>query len=189
MVTMDVVEAIVGDHVRFEQLLRALRVRDVDVRAGRERRVALRAELAHLLVGHAIAEESQVYPKLRELAGGGAHVEHGEDEHVDGHRKLLALLDVDDVLAPEFDRALGKLANSLAHHVDEEERTLLNDARLQLDRQARAALGVAWVDERDRRIAQGCGSRAAVAALVPDGRPSLPPHQRDPLTLAPDAIG
>ncbi|MGI5237612.1 hemerythrin domain-containing protein [Dactylosporangium sp. CA-139066] len=186
---MDVVEAIVGDHVRFEQLLRALRVRDVHVDAVRERRVALRAELAHLLVGHAIAEESEVYPKLRELAGGGAHVEHGEDEHIEGHRKLLVLLDVDDVLAPEFDRALGKLANSLAHHVDEEERTLLNDARLQLGVEAREALGLAWVAERDRLIADGCGSRAAVAALVPDGRSASPPQQRDPLTHAPDAIG
>ncbi|GAA4254958.1 hypothetical protein GCM10022255_061730 [Dactylosporangium darangshiense] len=178
MVTMDVVEAIVGDHVRFEQLLRALRVRDVDLDAVRERRAALRAELAHLLIGHAIAEESEVYPKLRELAGGGAHVEHGADEHVEGHRRLLALLDVGDVLSPAFDRAVGKLANSLAHHVDEEERTLLNDARLHLGGAAREALGAAWLAERDRLIATGCGSRAAVAALVPDAPSGVPAQRR-----------
>ncbi|WP_432975458.1 hemerythrin domain-containing protein [Dactylosporangium sp. CA-233914] len=173
---MDVVEAIVGDHVRFEALLRVLRTRDVDGEAVRGRRLAARRELADLLVAHATAEESEVYPKLRELSGGGAHVEHGADEHIDGHRKLLALLDVEDVLAPEFDRAVGKLANSLAHHVDEEERTLLNDARLQLDAPTREALGVTWVAERDRLMADGCGRREAVAALIPDLRPPL---QRD----------
>jgi hemerythrin superfamily protein len=167
MVTMDVVEAILGDHVRFEQLLRALRARDTDPAALRTRRLADRSELANLLVAHASAEESEVYPKLRELSGAG-HVEHGADEHVDGHRKLLALLDVADVLSPEFDRVLGRLANSLAHHVDEEERTLLNEARLRLDAATRTALGAAWTAERDRLIATGCGNRAAVAALVPN---------------------
>ncbi|WP_433078176.1 hemerythrin domain-containing protein [Dactylosporangium sp. CA-052675] len=171
----DVVEAIVSDHVRFEHLLRVLRTRDTDAELVRARRVSARTELADLLVAHATAEESAVYPKLRELSGGGAHVEHGADEHADGHRKLLALLDVADVLAPEFDRAVGKLANSLAHHVDEEERTLLNDARLQLDAATRSALGAAWRAERDRLIGAGCGHRDAVAALVPDARP---PHQR-----------
>ncbi|GAA3267603.1 hypothetical protein GCM10020218_005810 [Dactylosporangium vinaceum] len=181
---MDVVEAIVADHVRFESLLRVLRARDTDAEAVRTRRRQARTELAHLLVGHAQAEESQVYPKVRELAGGGDHVAHGADEHVDGHRRLLALLDVEDVLAPAFDRAVGKLANSLAHHLDEEERTLLNDARLQLDPATRAALGVAWTAERDRLIAAGCGAREKVAALIPDARP---PHQRDPLHH--DALG
>nr|BFE66537.1 hypothetical protein GCM10020063_110630 [Dactylosporangium thailandense] len=171
----DVVEAIVSDHVRFEHLLRVLRTRDTDTESVRARRESARTELAGLLVAHATAEESEVYPKLRELSGGGAHVEHGADEHIDGHRKLLALLDVADVLAPEFDRAVGKLANSLAHHVDEEERTLLNDARLQLDAATRSALGAAWLAERDRLIGAGCGRRDAVAALIPDGRP---PHQR-----------
>ncbi|WP_432837130.1 hemerythrin domain-containing protein [Dactylosporangium sp. CA-092794] len=165
---MDVVEAIVADHVRFEQLLRVLRARDTDAGAVRARRIAARGELAGLLVGHAMAEESEVYPKLRELAGGGAHAEHGADEHIDGHRKLLALLDVADVLSAEFERAVGKLSNSLAHHLDEEERTLLNDARTQLDAPTRAALGAAWVAERDRLIASGCGRRDAVAALIPD---------------------
>jgi hemerythrin superfamily protein len=186
MVHMDVVEAIVGDHVRFEHLLRALRARDTDADAVRDRRVRCRAELAGLLVGHATAEESEVYPKLRELAGGGAHVEHGADEHIDGHRRLLALLDVADVLAPEFDRAVGRLANSLAHHVDEEERTLLNDARLHLDAATREALGATWMSERDRLIATGCGTRGAVAALIPDPQT---PHQRDPLTHAHDTVG
>ncbi|WP_433048301.1 hemerythrin domain-containing protein [Dactylosporangium sp. CS-033363] len=169
---MDVVEAIISDHVRFEQLLRTLRARDTDPEGVRARRTAVRAELADLLVGHATAEESEVYPKLRELFGGGDHVEHGADEHVEGHVKLLVLLDVDDVLAPEFDRALGKLSNSLAHHLDEEERTLLNDARLQLDAATRAALGQAWLAERDRLIAAGCGSRSSVAALIPHQRSS-----------------
>ncbi|UWP80685.1 hemerythrin domain-containing protein [Dactylosporangium fulvum] len=162
---MDVVDAIIADHVRFESLLRRLRARDTDPETLRTRRPATRQEFADLLVGHATAEESEVYPKLRTHVGD--HVEHGADEHVDGHRKLLALLDVDDVLSAGFDRALGKLANSLAHHVDEEERTLLNDAREHLDAATRESLGIAWLAERDRLIAESCGSRDAVAALLP----------------------
>ncbi|WP_426505878.1 hemerythrin domain-containing protein [Dactylosporangium sp. McL0621] len=173
---MDVVEAIVSDHVRFEYLLRVLRTRDTDPDTLRARRTSARAELADLLIAHATAEETEVYPKLRRLADGGAHVEHGADEHIDGHRKLLALLEVRDVLAPDFDRAVGRLANSLAHHLDEEERTLLNDARLQLDAAAREALGIAWAAERDRLVNAGCGARDAVAALIPEV-----PQQRDPM--------
>ena len=69
-----------------------------------------------------------------------------------------------------FDKAVGKLANSLYHHLDEEERTLLNDA-LGLDPAVRQSLGDAWVAERDRLIALSCGSRTAVAAVLPDCTP------------------
>ena len=161
----DVVEVIVADHVRFETLLRALRDRSRPDLAAHRRDTL--DELSDLLVAHATAEESEVYPKLRELTGADGHVEHGEDEHLDGHRRLLALLDVPDVTSAVFDKALGKLANSLYHHLDEEERTLLNDA-LHLDPATRQSLGDAWVAERDRLIALSCGSRAAVAALLPD---------------------
>lgn len=160
----DVVDVIVADHVRFETLLRTLRDRSRPDLAAHRRGTL--GELADLLVAHASAEESEVYPKLRELTGAEDHVEHGEDEHLEGHRRLLTLLDVPDVESAAFDKALGKLANSLYHHLDEEERTLLNDARL-LDPATRQSLGDAWVAERDRLIALSCGSRTSVAALLP----------------------
>lgn len=159
----DVVDVIVADHVRFEALLRALRDRSHPDLADHRRRTL--TELADLLVAHATAEESEVYPKLRELTGGDGHVEHGEDEHVEGHRRLLALLDVPDVTSTGFDTAVSRLANSLYHHLDEEERTLLNDAR-GLDAAARQSLGDAWLAERDRLIAASCGARPAVAARL-----------------------
>lgn len=161
---VDVVDVIVADHVRFETLLRILRDRAHPDLAEHRRRTL--TELADLLVAHATAEESEVYPKLRELTGGDGHVEHGEDEHLDGHRQLLALLDVPDVTSTTFDKAVSKLANSLYHHLDEEERTLINDAR-GLDTATRQALGDAWIAERDRLIGQSCGAREAVAALLP----------------------
>ncbi|MEV0570398.1 hemerythrin domain-containing protein [Dactylosporangium sp. NPDC050588] len=161
----DVVDVIVADHVRFETLLRSLRDRSAADLEGHRRRTL--TELADLLVAHATAEESEVYPKLRELTGGDGHVEHGEDEHLDGHRRLLALLDVPDMTSPAFDKAVSKLANSLYHHLDEEERTLINDAR-GLDPATRQALGDAWLAERDRLITLSCGTRTAVAALLPD---------------------
>src|SRR4051794_26680043 len=45
---MDVVDAIIADHVRFESLLRALRRRDPDT----THRLTARRELADLLVAH-----------------------------------------------------------------------------------------------------------------------------------------
>jgi hypothetical protein len=170
MAPMDVVEAIIGDHVRFESLLRTLRTRDPDPAVLRPRRESARAELAALLIAHARAEETAIYPHLRTLTDAGPHVDHGEDEHLEGHHLLLTLLDVADVLSPAFDKALGKLANSLYHHLDEEERTLLNDARLNLDAATRAALGTTWRTERDRLLASDCGTRSEVAALVPPQR-------------------
>ncbi|NUT96183.1 MAG: hemerythrin domain-containing protein, partial [Saccharothrix sp.] len=54
----DVVDLILNDHRRFEELFRELRDRSSD-------RPTLLSELAALLVAHAEAEESEVYPALK----------------------------------------------------------------------------------------------------------------------------
>ena len=54
----DVVEVILADHRWFEEALRELR----DVRSDR---AAVLADLATVLIAHAEAEESKVYPALR----------------------------------------------------------------------------------------------------------------------------
>jgi hemerythrin superfamily protein len=61
----DVLELILADHGTFEDLLRECRRTDRD-------RAAARTTLAELLVAHAEAEESEVYPTLRAKRAIGA---------------------------------------------------------------------------------------------------------------------
>ena len=73
--TGDVIELILDDHRRFEELLRQLRDSSQD-------RKAVRGALATLHVAHAEAEEQYVYPTLRRKDAISEHdAEHGEEEH------------------------------------------------------------------------------------------------------------
>ena len=105
-------------------------------------RDALRRQIAELLVAHGEAEESQVYPQLeRRDAIDEEEAEHGEKEHQEGYETLL-------------------------HHLDEEERDILNPAREDVTEEDRNRLGAAWAAERNRMLDQGCGSTEQVRALV-----------------------
>lgn len=160
MAPTDVVELILADHRRFEELFRTLRDR------GSDRAKAL-DELAHLLVAHAEAEEARIYPALRAQPGVDDHeVEHGAEEHAEGHQALLALMEVEDTASEEWEDRLEDLVTAINHHVDEEERTILNDAREQVAEERRAELGAEFVSARADRIAAGCGSLDHVRELV-----------------------
>ena len=74
----DVVELILADHRRFEDLLRKLRNDTSD-------REAVRAAFSTLHVAHAEAEEKFVYPALRKKSSVTEHeAEHGKEEHAEG---------------------------------------------------------------------------------------------------------
>ncbi|GAA3994109.1 hypothetical protein GCM10022247_12100 [Allokutzneria multivorans] len=156
----DVVELILADHRRFEDLFRDLRNRDND-------REKLLAELAALLVAHAEAEESEVYPALKRFKNVDDHeVEHGAEEHAEGHQALLALMEVGDTSSEEWEDKLEELVEALNHHVDEEERTILNDARDSVPEQRKAELGANFVRVRQERLDADCGSVDHVRQLV-----------------------
>ncbi|SDN35997.1 Hemerythrin HHE cation binding domain-containing protein [Allokutzneria albata] len=156
----DVVELILADHRRFEELFRDLRNRDND-------RDKLLGELAALLVAHAEAEESEVYPALKRFRKvDDEEVDHGAEEHAEGHQALLALMEVDDSASQEWEDKLEELVQALNHHVDEEERTILNDAREAVPEQRRAELGAEFVRVRQERLDAGCGSIEHVRELV-----------------------
>ncbi len=160
----DVVELILDDHRLFEELLRELRDETSD-------RAAIRWVLAELLVAHGEAEESQVYPQLeRKEAIDEGEAEHGEREHDEGYATLLPLLEADDVQTSVFSQDLHEFSETLMHHLDEEERTILNPARTDVSEAERRRLGKAWLAERNRMLDQGCGSLAQVRGLVADSR-------------------
>ena len=156
----DLVELILEDHRLFEHLLRELRNEQND-------RDALRRQLAELLVAHGEAEESKVYPQLeRRDAIDEEEAEHGEKEHLEGYQTLLPLLEADELYDEDFSTHLHELSETLLHHLDEEERDILNPARDEVTDDERARLGATWAAERNRLLEEGCGSLTQVRALV-----------------------
>ena len=156
----DVVELILEDHRLFEHLLRELRNEQND-------REALRQQVAELLVAHGESEERNVYPQLeRKKAIDEEEAEHGEKEHQEGYEKLLPLLEATKLYDEEFSNLLHEFSETLLHHLDEEERDILNPAREDVSEDDRARLGAAWLAERNRLLDEGCGSLEQVRALV-----------------------
>ncbi|XVS65646.1 hemerythrin domain-containing protein [Actinosynnema sp. CA-299493] len=147
----DVVELILADHRKFEELFRALRDRNTD-------RSTVLSELAALLVAHAEAEESEVYPALKRYKEvDNDEVDHGAEEHAEGHQALLALMEVEDTSSDEWESKLEELVQALNHHVDEEERTILNDARQEVSDERRDQLGLLFTEIRKSRLDDDCG--------------------------------
>ena len=160
----DVIDLILDDHRRFEALLR-------DLRDASQDRDAVRQAFAALHVAHALAEEQHVYPKLRRKGAVGEHeAEHGEEEHAEGNEALLALLELDGTDGEEFDDAVEELAGLVNHHLTEEELTILNPAREEVDEQVLAELGEQFATERNRQIDDDCGSLANVRRIVAEAR-------------------
>ncbi|WP_026315932.1 hemerythrin domain-containing protein [Actinokineospora enzanensis] len=156
----DVIELILTDHRRFEDLFRQLRD------SSNDRRKVL-AELAEILVAHAEAEEAEVYPALRRFDGVDDHeVEHGAEEHAEGHVALLDLMELGDPEAEGWDDKLEKLVKAINHHVDEEERTILDPARDAVSADRRAELGDRFVAARAQRVDSACGDISHVRDLV-----------------------
>jgi hypothetical protein len=156
----DVVELILEDHRLFEHLLRELRNEQND-------RDTLRRQIAELLVAHGESEERNVYPQLeRKDAIDEEEAEHGEKEHQEGYEKLLPLLEATELYDEEFSNLVHEFSETLLHHLDEEERDILNPAREDVSADDRARLGAAWLAERNRMLEQGCGSTEQVRALV-----------------------
>jgi negative regulator of replication initiation len=163
-VSGDVIELILEDHRLFESLLRELR----DASSDRE---AVRQALAAVLVAHAQAEESQVYPKLRKRSAVGAHeAEHGEEEHAEGHEALLKVLELKSTDTDAFTDAVEELSGTINHHLTEEELTILNPAREDVSERVRAELGAAFATERNRQIDNDCGAIDNVRVLVERAR-------------------
>jgi hypothetical protein len=159
-VSGDVVELILEDHRRFEQLLRQLRDSSSD-------RDAVRRVLAALHVAHAEAEEQFVYPALRRKRAIGEHeADHGEEEHAEGNERLLAVLELKGTDTQSFDDAVEELATAINHHLTEEELTILNPARDDVPERVRGDLGERFATERNRQIDADCGSVDNVRRLV-----------------------
>lgn len=147
----DVLELVLDDHRRFEDLLRQLRDRTQD-------RKARLAELAAVVIAHSEAEEAEVYPYLkRRNVTDPEEVEHGKEEHDEGHVALAGLFDTSDPYTESFDEGVEELSQALSHHLDEEEREVLNPARTEVAESRRAQLGQRFAAERVAQLDADCG--------------------------------
>ncbi len=156
----DVVDLILEDHRLFESLLRELR----DATADRD---AVRRRFAALHVAHAQAEETKVYPSLRRTEAIGEHeAEHGQEEHAEGNVALLAVLESESVDDEAFDDLVEELAGTINHHLTEEELSILNPAREDVDEATRRELGAAFARERNAQLDDDCGRIENVRAIV-----------------------
>ena len=156
----DVIDLILDDHRLFESLLRELRDSSSD-------RDAARRAFATLHVAHAEAEESKVYPTLRRKDAISEHeAEHGEEEHAEGHEALLKVLEADDLEGEDFDELVEELATAVNHHLTEEELTILNPAREDVDEDVRQRLGSDFAAERNAQLDADCGRTENVRNIV-----------------------
>jgi hemerythrin superfamily protein len=115
----DVVELIKTQHRRIESLLQQAEG------AEPEQMSPVLRQLADLLLPHSEAEESFVYPAIREHARSESdEVKDGaaEHHHIEG---LLQELLAEDPSTPGYDGKLAAMTGELRHHVEEEEQDLL----------------------------------------------------------------
>jgi hemerythrin-like domain-containing protein len=160
-VSGDVIDLITDDHRLFERLLRQLRDQTQD-------RDAVRRAFADVLIAHGVAEEELVYPVLRRNAEdvGEHEVEHGEEEHAEGNAALLKVLELRGTDSQAFTDAVEELSNLIAHHVAEEELTILSPARTEVGDRVRRELGEKWAARRNQLIDEGCGDVENVRRIV-----------------------
>jgi len=156
-------DLIIDDHRRFERLLRQLR-------DGTQNRDAVRRAFADVLIAHGIAEEEIVYPVLRRRAAdiGRHEIHHGHEEHAEGNAALLGVLELKGTDTQAFTDAVEELSNLVAHHLAEEELTIISPARTEVGERTRRDLGERWAARRNELIDQGCGSLASVRRVVAD---------------------
>ncbi|MET7289948.1 hemerythrin domain-containing protein [Streptomyces sp. NPDC005573] len=160
MASSDVVELILKDHRTMEDLFRLMRSSEAD-------RAKALGDFADLLIAHGEAEETVVYPALKRYKPiDDEEIEHGSEEHAEGNKALLELLQVDEVGGEDWDEKLEELVGAVNHHFDEEERTILNSARENVAGSRRDELGEAFLTERAARLAVGCGSVENVRRIV-----------------------
>lgn len=156
----DVIDLILDDHRRFEELLRQLRDASSD-------RDAVRKAFSTLHVAHALAEEEHVYPTLRRRDAVSDHdAEHGREEHAEGHEALLKVLELKGTDTQAFDDAVEELATAVNHHLTEEELTILNPAREDVPEQTRTRLGETFAQARNRLVDDDCGALDNLRRIV-----------------------
>ncbi|MFC0106617.1 hemerythrin domain-containing protein [Kibdelosporangium aridum] len=143
---MDVVDMIMDDHREVERLFNELKNNP-------DKRPLLTPVMCALLVAHSRAEESEVYPVAKKEAGETDEVEHSQQEHAEAE-KLLAELAQADPTGSRYEQLLDKVIESVTHHVEEEESTVLPGMRSRLDGDRLSQLAKAFASSRAQHLGE-----------------------------------
>ncbi|GAB3403284.1 hemerythrin domain-containing protein [Flindersiella endophytica] len=140
----DVVDLIMADHREVERLFDVLQKEP-------DQRPIAGPTVTALLIAHSRAEEAEVYPVARDEAGETEEVEHSQEEHAEAE-ELLERLQATDPTSSQYEQILQKVVDSVTHHVEDEEKTVLPGMRERLSDQRRAELGEAFARARAEHL-------------------------------------
>jgi hemerythrin superfamily protein len=168
----DVVDVIKAQHRTIDSLLSEAEQEGADV-------MALMQQVAGLLKPHSEAEESFVYPKIREKkADETATVKDGvaEHHHLEG---LLDQLLTEEPDGPGYDGKLAAFIGELRHHVEEEEQDLLPVLSTKAGEQEREAMGRRFLEETGQAdggvgASASSGSRSSFGSRSSSGSSAEP---------------
>ena len=161
----DVVELIKTQHRRIDELLEQAE------KAEPEQMGALLRQVADLLRPHSEAEESFVYPAIKDYdRSEDDEVKDGVAEHHHIEGLLQELLD-DEPGGPGYDGKLAALIGELRHHVEEEEQDLLPVLTEQASDEEREELGARFAEVTNHQLEDEAerGSDASAASSDGDG--------------------
>jgi len=143
----DVVDLIKAQHRAMDDLLEQAQQAEPD--QVRE----LLQQVADMLLPHSQAEESFVYPAIREYdSSEDAEVKDGTAEHHHIEALMRELL-AEDPSGPGFDGKLAAMVAELRHHVEEEEQDLLPVLSEKADDEEREELGTRFAEETGNGLA------------------------------------
>lgn len=133
----NVIDELVTDHHEVEELFGRIE----GLPPGDKNRKLYADQVTIELVRHSVAEESHLYPAVREHVAGGDRI---ADKEIEDHAKAEQLLkDLESCQPddPEFDRLMGVLMSEIRMHVADEERTLFPALRAACPPEALDELG------------------------------------------------
>jgi hemerythrin superfamily protein len=140
----DVVDLIMADHREVERLFSVLQKEP-------DQRPIAGPTVTALLIAHSRAEEAEVYPVARDEAGETDEVEHSQEEHAEAE-ELLEKLQATDPTSSQYEQILQKVVESVTHHVEDEEKTVLPGMRERLSDERREQLGEAFARARAEHL-------------------------------------
>jgi hemerythrin superfamily protein len=143
-----VADLIRTDHREMERLFSELK--------SPEKRALIAPTIVALLAAHSRAEESEVYPAVREGTGTADEVSHSQKEHVEADQLAARLVDT-DLDSDTFEAVLKKLVDAVSHHIEEEESDVL-PALDELPKQAQETLASAFLHVRAEHLMAGTTS-------------------------------
>ena len=134
----DVVAIIRDQHTQARQLIGTIKAAAADARATPFR------ELAGMLLAHETAEQSVVYPAIRELGDEGERVAQQRISEEEQTSQVLTDLEASDPSTPEFEQSFTAFSGDVEQHARSEEAEVLPLLE-QFDDARREELGDAFV--------------------------------------------